>query len=573
MRILLYGINYSPELTGIGKYSGEMAGWLAEQGHDVRVVCAPPYYPEWRLGEGHSSWLFTKREEARVTVIRCPLYVPARPTAITRLLHLVSFSLSSSVAVLAQLHWKPDVVVHVVPTLFCAPQALLLARLAGAQSVLHIQDYEVDALFGLGMCSGGGIKRFAYAMERRILRAADRISTISSGMLRRAQQKGVMPGKLVFFPNWSETARFRNARRAPELLQRLGIDLGKRVLLYAGNIGEKQGLESLLAAAAHFSSRDDLQFLIVGEGAGKVRLVEQAHQQKLSNVVFAPLQPYEQLPALLASADCHLVIQKRGAADAVLPSKLTNILAVGGNAVITADPDTSLGVLCAQHPGIAVCVEPESVAALITGIEASLAMMRPNAVAQHYAAQYLDKEQILRRFTAELGIGLPDATNVPAVAAHSPRAAIPLDVLRQRLLSLATDIAERGNEIALDLAMEAVNTGDMGESLPADVSALTQLVQQTVLDIQQLPTQVAAGAGMNLLQTGQLATEVAEIALLIDRIVTRLKDAGVAVAANTASVPTQGNVIAFPSPRISNATSELQRLADELSELTATTAR
>ncbi|QTQ33548.1 WecB/TagA/CpsF family glycosyltransferase [Aromatoleum bremense] len=68
----------------------------------------------------------------------------------------------------------------------------------------------------------------------------------------------------------------------------------------------------------------------------------------------APLQPYEGLPVLLASAACHLVIQKRGAADAVLPSKLTNILAAGGNAVITADADTTLGVLCTEHPGIAV---------------------------------------------------------------------------------------------------------------------------------------------------------------------------------------------------------------------------
>lgn len=574
MRILLYGINYSPELTGIGKYSGEMARWLAGQGHDVRVICAPPYYPEWRIGEAHSRWLFKKQEEEGVTVIRCPLYVPAQPTAITRLLHLASFSLSSSVAVLAQLQWKPDVVVHVVPTLFCAPQALLLARLAGAQSVLHIQDYEVDALFGLGIASGGRLKRFAYAMERAILRAFGRVSTISSGMLRRAQQKGVTPEKLMFFPNWSETARFRKARRTPELQESLGIDAGKRVLLYAGNIGEKQGLESLIAAAAHFADRDDLRFLIVGEGAGKARLVEQARQQQLSNLVFAPLQPYEQLPALLASADCHLVIQKRGAADAVLPSKLTNILAVGGNAVITADPDTSLGVLCEQHPGIAICVEPESVAALIAGIEASLAMNAPNAVAQNYATQYLDKDQILRRFAAELGLGLPEGTEIPAVTgAYTRDTEIPLDaLLRQRLLNLASAIAERANEIALNLAMEAATAAEAGEALSADVSALTELVQRTVMDIEQLPSH-ASGTPQQIAQTGQLATEVAEIALLIDRIVIRLRGTDATAAFNTASAARQSNVIAFPSPRISNATSELQRLADELNELTASTAR
>ena len=55
MRILIHGINFSPELTGIGKYSGEMAEWLVAQGHEVRVVTAPPYYPEWRVGKEDAS--------------------------------------------------------------------------------------------------------------------------------------------------------------------------------------------------------------------------------------------------------------------------------------------------------------------------------------------------------------------------------------------------------------------------------------------------------------------------------------------------------------------------------------
>ena len=61
MKILLYGINYSPELTGIGKYSGEMAAWLAAQGHEVRVVTAPPYYPDWKVWQGFSTWRFNQR--------------------------------------------------------------------------------------------------------------------------------------------------------------------------------------------------------------------------------------------------------------------------------------------------------------------------------------------------------------------------------------------------------------------------------------------------------------------------------------------------------------------------------
>lgn len=61
MKILVYGINYSPELTGIGKYTGEMVEWLAAQGHEVRVITAPPYYPQWQVGENYSAWRY-KRE-------------------------------------------------------------------------------------------------------------------------------------------------------------------------------------------------------------------------------------------------------------------------------------------------------------------------------------------------------------------------------------------------------------------------------------------------------------------------------------------------------------------------------
>ena len=389
-------------MTGIGKYSGEMAAWLAAQGHEVRVITAPPYYPDWKVWQGFSTWRFIKRQEAGVTVIRCPLYVPAQPTAIKRLLHLASFSMSSTFAVFAQLYWKPKLVILVVPTLFCAPQALALAKLNGATSVIHVQDYEVDALFGLSMAKGERLKRWAFAIERTVLRSFDRVSTISSGMLQRATQKGVAKEQLRFFPNWSETARFQNVRRNTELLHRLGVDPHKRVMLYSGNIGEKQGLESVIEAAARLADRSDMVFLVVGEGAGKARLLEMCQQRKLRNVVFAPLQPYEDLPELLASADCHLVIQKRGAADAVLPSKLTNILAVGGNALITADPSSSLGLLCSEYPGIATLVEPESVDALIAGIEDVLAMPIPNGIAKQYAREFLDKDQILNRFLSEI---------------------------------------------------------------------------------------------------------------------------------------------------------------------------
>ena len=146
--------------------------------------------------------------------------------------------------------------------------------------------------------------------------------------------------------------------------KRWGIAKFTRVVLYSGNMGKKQGLEIVLQAAAQLRQEPDLLFLMVGTGAAQEELVQQAEQLQLHNLRFYPLQPYEDLPALMALADIHLVIQKKGAADAVLPSKLTTILAVGGECVITAEANTELGLLCQEYPGIAKWIEPENVQVL-----------------------------------------------------------------------------------------------------------------------------------------------------------------------------------------------------------------
>jgi len=399
MKILIYGINFSPELTGIGKYTGEMAAWFAEQGHDVRVITAPPYYPEWQVHEGYRISWFSVEQHINMRVYRCPLYVPKKVSTLKRLVHLASFSLSSFLPLLAQFNWKPDLVICIAPSLFCAPGALLLSKLTGCTSVLHIQDFEVDAMLGLGMARAGKIARLASTFEAWCLRSFRYVSTISHSMLARAEMKGVSSENLLLFPNWSEVERFIAVDQdaVQELKNQFEIPADHKVALYSGNIGEKQGLEIVIEAAQMLAEQKIL-FLIVGNGAGKAKLEALVTEKQLTNVRFFPLQPYELLPVLLKLADCHLVVQKRGVADAVLPSKLTNILAVGGNAVITAEPNTELGRLCSRYPEIAVCVEPEQVNALVTGIIEAMQLPAENSAAKVYARENLAKENVLQSF-------------------------------------------------------------------------------------------------------------------------------------------------------------------------------
>lgn len=399
MKILIYGINFSPELTATGKYSGEMAEWMAREKQDVRAVTAPPYYPEWKVKSPYSSWKYKKEVISNVTVFRCPLYVPKKVSTLKRLIHLTSFTLSSFPQLFRNFCWKPDLVICVAPTLFCVPFAKLFSKMTKAKLIIHIQDYEVDAMFGLNLANMGGLSKLARRFEKWCLSKADFVSTISNTMIDKAISKGVKRENTIFFPNWSELDKFKNilVNDVEEFRKGLNLPSNRKIILYSGNVGDKQGLEIIPDIASNPAFSDSV-FLIVGEGAGKKRLEEKVLSSQLTNVLFRPLQPYNKLPLLLSMADCHLVIQKRGAADAVLPSKLTNILAVGGNAIITAEIHTELGQLTTNYPGIAVRVEPESDVSLTEGLIHALSLPKFNSIAESYANKMLDKEVILNEY-------------------------------------------------------------------------------------------------------------------------------------------------------------------------------
>lgn len=404
MKFILHSLNYYPELTGVGKYNGEMCSELAKRDVEVSAIVAPPYYPEWQLQKGHSALSYSNAAIDGVSVTRCPIYIPKKVSTIGRILHLCSFSISSTFALFSKLSSKPDVILLVQPTLFCAPSVLIFSKLTGAKAIMHIQDFELDALFGLGMLGEGKIARLAKKTERWLLSKFDGISCISHAMLNNAKSKGVPEGKMIFFPNWSDTDFVTPYTDGSSLKKEWGYSSIDKVVLYAGNIGHKQGLEIVLQAAAYFKDQSNVKFLFVGSGANVDELKNTTNEMNLTNVSFKPLQDWDKVPEMLSLADVHLVVQKKGAADAVLPSKLTNILSAGGYALVTAEQNTELGQLQKKFPGIFSCVDPECIDSFIHGLDNLLSsdLTVHNKVARNYADQYLAKDKILEKFFEDI---------------------------------------------------------------------------------------------------------------------------------------------------------------------------
>lgn len=411
MRILVYAINYAPELTGTGKYTGEMAAWLAGRGHDLRVVTAPPYYPAWSVRQDYrGAWYRTERAPGQPLVYRTPLYVPSQPTGIKRVAHLASFMLGSLPVLLRQAFWQPQVVFTVEPTFFCAPLALLVARSANAAAWLHVQDFEVDAAFDLGLLPPRGpVHDAALAIERFFTLAFDRVSCISSKMAERACAKGIPANRVVRFPNWVDVNAIypieRAANRAnPFRRQLAGQPPGaenKLLLLYSGNMGAKQGVELLAPLADSFANDSRVHFLFCGDGAFRPQL--ESLVAHCANVTLLPLQPLDRLNDLLNAADIHLLPQRAGAADLVMPSRLTGMLASGRPVVATASPGTQVAQVVDGRGLVVPAEDPAALrAAVLRLVEDDELRLALGRAARHYAVQNLGKQQVLEQFERDL---------------------------------------------------------------------------------------------------------------------------------------------------------------------------
>ncbi len=413
MKIVLYSANFAPEPTGIGKYSGEMARWLVAQGHEVRVICAPPYYPNWQLAKGYEAPTWRRETWHGVDVWRAPLWVPANPGGLKRVLHLLSFAITSLPIALWQVLWRPDVVVCVAPALVNAPAAYALARLSGARNWLHIQDFEVDVAFNMGLLTGARQRRFVTWLERHLLRRFDVVSSISERMLAGLHLKGVPADRIRAFPNWVDIGHIQPLQQPSPYRAELGIASDTKVVLFSGTLGGKQGLSVIPAVARLLAHRTDILFVIGGDGVMKTQLQDEAHG--LGNVRFLPLQPAARMGEWLGLADIHLLPQSPEAEDLVLPSKLAGMLASGRPVIATCREGTELARVVSQCGAV---VPPEDAPRLA---EAVLALVddadrrkQLGAQGRRHAEDHLGQEGVLRRFEQDCIdlMPIPAATRV-----------------------------------------------------------------------------------------------------------------------------------------------------------------
>jgi colanic acid biosynthesis glycosyl transferase WcaI len=401
MNVLVLGINYAPEMVGIGPYTAGMAQFLAQAGHAVTTVCAKPYYPQWKVDPAFAGGGTCITEEHGVRVIRVPTYVPSQPSGLRRLAQHMSFAVRARHAMVAEARrLKPDVIIGIAPSLISMTAARDAARRTGAKLWLHLQDFEVEAAFATGLLRSRGMLAIAAGRFEAWALKADRLSTISPQMCAKLIEKGVSHERVVEFRNWADVDKVVPLDGPSPYRSEWEIER-KHVALYSGNIANKQGIEIIVEAAKSLQHRRDLMFLICGDGPSKSELI--LRSAGLDNIEFRDLQPKERLSDLLGLATVHLLPQIAEAADLVLPSKLTNILASGRPVVATASAGTGLAD---EVEGCGICTPPQDLPALTAGIVKILdddaLRDRLGLAARRRAVERWSRVSILKEFMNEL---------------------------------------------------------------------------------------------------------------------------------------------------------------------------
>src|ERR1700676_3174933 len=237
MRILILGINYWPEETGIGAFTTYRAEYLASRGHDVTVCTTFPYYPEWKVAAAYAGKLVARESRNGVRILRSYSYVPASATSIKRVLHEASFIASCFMRALFQA--RRHILLVLSPPLGLAVNAFVPSRLWGIPYVFDVMDLQPDAAAELGMLPAPVLK-VMYGVESLAYRHAALVSTLTTGMQRRIIEKGVPAEKTVLFEPRSDSSL---AEISPDeaLAFRAKFSLhNKLIVSHSGNMGVKQ---------------------------------------------------------------------------------------------------------------------------------------------------------------------------------------------------------------------------------------------------------------------------------------------------------------------------------------------
>ena len=360
MKILLLTQWFDPEPTFKGL---AFAKELTKQGHEVEVLTGFPNYPQGKLYDGYKLKLFQKENIEGISVLRVPLYASHDNSAFKRVLNYASFAVSATLYGIF-LTKKADVIYAYHPPLTVDMAALLIKLFRKTPVVLDIQDMWPDTLKATGMIGNEKLLNIVDSLCKVVYRYADHIVVLSPGFKQLLEKRNVAASKVSVIYNWCDESSLNSVSELSADNKQLLNN--KFNIVFAGNMGKAQSLDTVIEVAQQLKSELEIQFVFVGQGTETQRLKQICKDNQLNNVKFIPQMPMQKVGVILRKADALLVYLRNDPLfEITIPSKTQAYMAIGKPIIIGVAGDASNLV---KEADCGVIVIPEDTLSLKEGI-------------------------------------------------------------------------------------------------------------------------------------------------------------------------------------------------------------
>lgn len=342
LSFLLLGPNYFPDDIGMARYATDLSLYLNKLGHNVEVLTAYSYYPQWKKRKEDRRKLFSTEYHENIKVLRSYIYVPNNPTTLRRTFQEITFFISS---LLGSFRAKrPDVILVYTTPITMGFLGVILKWIFRCKLVINVQDFQIEAAEALGLSKKNLAINILEKMELFSYKHSNLVGSVSNGMCNLLNTKKKVPiEKSFYWPNWiipKQTegsivckGNFRN---------RYGIKESDIIVGYSGNVGHKQGLETLVDLAVSFNKSNNVVFYLIGDGTGVEKIKKYAITKDVNNIRYLPLLSELEYAEFLKDLDVFFLPQRKTDVEIYFPSKLLVLLEAHILILLAADKNSEL---------------------------------------------------------------------------------------------------------------------------------------------------------------------------------------------------------------------------------------
>jgi len=363
MHILFLTHYFPPEVNAPASRTYENAKRWVAAGNRVTIMTCAPNHPKGVLYPGYRNRWFAREQIDGIDVVRVRTYLSANEGFLSRIVNYLSYFLS--VTCFSPLVRGVDVVVSTSPQFFCGLAGYPVSRLKRAPWVLEIRDLWPESIIAVGAMTNRFLIGLLEGIESFMYRRASRIVSVTDSFTTHIRQRDIPAGKISVIKNGADLARFVAGPRNNRFREEMGV--GERFIAsYVGTHGMAHGLVTVLESAELLRHRDDIIFLLVGDGAERESLLRERDQRGLANVLMLDQQPKERMPGIVAASDACLVHLKRNNLfKTVIPSKIFEAMAMERPILLGVEGETQRII---EEGKCGLCFEPENPAQLAAAV-------------------------------------------------------------------------------------------------------------------------------------------------------------------------------------------------------------